>query len=146
MLVFSVFTVINMVNVTGRINARKILLSYLYQHCFFSNLIKKGIIITESLFIGNIFKTDSGKFDQAKDELISKFKEHISNPSAEEMKEFSDMFFDQRKDEDIDFDYLSKVAKDFIKYEPALIEKVNAHAVSFTYDEMDTIDQAIFLL
>ncbi len=62
------------------------------------------------------------------------------------MKEFSDMFFDQRKDEDIDFDYLSKVAKDFIKYEPALIEKVNAHAVSFTYDEMDTIDQAIFLL
>ncbi|MFA7717913.1 MAG: transcription antitermination factor NusB [Candidatus Absconditabacterales bacterium] len=135
-----------MVNVTGRINARKILLSYLYQHCFFYTLVKKDAIIDEILFVDYVFKTDNEKFDEAKKEFIKKIQEHLYIPTQEEIKDFADMFFDNRPDSDIDFDYLFKVALAFPKYKDELIAQVNTYATTFTFDQMDTIDQAIFIL
>ncbi|MEI8091394.1 MAG: transcription antitermination factor NusB [bacterium] len=133
-------------DIRARINARKICLAYLYQHCFFCHLEKNDKTITESLFASYIFLTDNEKYDVAKEALKEKFitYEYLSTP--EEIKEFAEIFYDARTPADIDYDYVLAITKDVKIYEAELIAQVNTYAVSFAYDEMDTIDQAIFLL
>lgn len=133
-------------NVKQRINARKIVLSYLYQHCFFVNLVLQDKVITESLFIDYIFKTDKGMYDREKNKLEEEIKKHLKLYTLEDFKEFIDCFFDERLAEDIDFDYISKVGIHFIKYIEEVLQKVNSYAVTFDYKQMDPLDQAIFLL
>lgn len=133
-------------NIRARINARKIVLSYLYQHCFFRNIEKKDLTITDALFADYIFKTDNEMYATAKDELKEKFSQHEYIQTQEELKDFIEMFFSNRSMEDIDFDYVKTVALAIAKYEEELKEQVNKLAVSFSYEEMDTMDQAIFLL
>lgn len=103
-------------------------------------------MITDALFADYIFKSDNEKYDVAKDILIEKFTQHEYLTTEEELQEFIDMFFDNRIAEDIDFDYVRSVALAMPQYEKTMIDEVNKHAVSFTYEEMDTMDQSIFLL
>jgi hypothetical protein len=133
-------------NIRARINARKIVLSYLYQHCFFVNLLKQDKILTESLFIDYIFKTDQGMYEEEKGKLKEQIKGNVVLYTPEDFKEFVDCFFDERLIEDIDFDYISKVGINFIKYMDEIEEKVNKYAISFEYIQMDPLDQAVFLL
>jgi transcription termination factor NusB len=133
-------------NIKQRINARKIVLSYLYQHCFFVNLLLQDKVLTESLFIDYIFKTDTGMYDKEKDKLKEQIEVHLKIYTLEDFKEFVDCFFDERKYEDIDFDYISKVGIQFTKYIEEILEKVNGYAQTFGYRQMDPLDQAIFLL
>ena len=133
-------------NIKARINARKIVLSYLYQHCFFVNLLLQDKVLTESLFIDYIFKTDTGMYDEEKEKLKEQIKTHLTIYTLEDFKEFVDCFFDERLTEDIDFDYISKVGIHFTKYIDEILQKVNSYAQTFEYRQMDPLDQAIFLL
>ncbi|MCX6824194.1 MAG: hypothetical protein NT085_03630 [candidate division SR1 bacterium] len=133
-------------NIRARINARKIVLSYLYQHCFFVNLLLQDKMLTESLFIDYIFKTDKGMYDEEKEKLKEQIRTHIVLYTVEDFKEFIDCFFDERAIEDIDFDYIAKVGINFTKYIDEIAEKVNTYAQTFQYIQMDPLDQAIFLL
>jgi len=133
-------------NIKARINARKIVLSYLYQHCFFVNLLLQDKVMTESLFIDYIFKTDEGMYEQEKEKLLEQIKTHLTIYTLEDFKEFVDCFFDERLTEDIDFDYISKVGIQFTKYIDEIPQKVNSYAQTFEYRQMDPLDQAIFLL
>jgi len=133
-------------NIKARINARKIVLSYLYQHCFFVNLLLQDKVMTESLFIDYIFKTDEGMYEQEKEKLLEQIKTHLTIYTLEDFKEFVDCFFDERLTEDIDFDYISKVGIQFTKYIDEILQKVNSYAQTFEYRQMDPLDQAIFLL
>ena len=133
-------------NIRARINARKIVLSYLYQHCFFVNLLHEDKMITESLFIDYIFKTDKGMYDEEKDKLKESIKTHLVIYTPEDFKAFVDCFFDERALDDIDFDYISKVGINFTKYIDEIQKKVNQYATTFEYAQMDPLDQAIFLL
>ena len=78
--------------------------------------------------------------------MITQLQEHDYLASAEECKAFVEKFFDDRTDEDVDYDYLIRIALALPTYEKELIQQVNTYATSFKYEEMDTIDQAIFLL
>jgi len=133
-------------NIKARINARKIVLSYLYQHCFFVNLLLQDKVLTDSLFIDYIFKTDAGMYDTEKEKLKEKIETYLKIYTLEDFKEFVDGFFDERKHEDIDFDYIAKVGIHFTKYIEEILEKVNSFAQTFEYRQMDPLDQAIFLL
>ncbi|MEI6671898.1 MAG: transcription antitermination factor NusB [bacterium] len=103
-------------------------------------------MLTESLFIDYIFKTDEGMYDEEKNKLKEQIETHIVLYTPEDFKEFVDCFFDERKIEDIDFDYISKVGINFTKYMADIQSKVNQYATSFEYAQMDPLDQAIFLL
>lgn len=133
-------------NIKARINARKIVLSYLYQHCFFVNLMHQDAMITESLFIDYTFKTDAGKYDKEKEKLIKQIRTHVINPTPETFKEFIDGFFNERAMEDIDFDYISQVGGQFTKYIEMIQKHVDAYTQTFGYVQMDLLDQVIFLL
>ena len=133
-------------NIKQRINARKIVLSYFYQHCFFCSVITKDKELSDVLFVDSVFQTNEEKFALAKQDLIQKLQVHEHLISEEECKLFVEKFFDNWTAEDVDFDYVFRVALALPKYEEELIRQVNGYTVSFTYEEMDTIDQAIFLL
>ena len=133
-------------NIKARINARKIVLSYLYQHCFFVNLLLQEKLLTDSLFMDYIFKTDAGMYDKEKEKLKDQIKNHLALYTLEDFKNFTDCFFDERPAEDIDFDYISKVGLTFQKYMEEVQQKVDTHAQTFTFTQMDPLDQAIFLL
>lgn len=133
-------------NIKQRINARKIVLSYLYQHCFFVNLLSEDKVLTDALFIDYIFKTDEGMYDKEKEKLKDQIRTHVDIYTLEDFKEFIDCFFDQRAAEDIDFDYISKVGISFTKYIDEIQQQVDAYATTFKFSQMDPLDQAIFLL
>ena len=133
-------------NIKQRIHARKIALSYLYQHCFFSNLLGQKSAVVEALFIDNIFQTQGEKFDKAKAEFEAKIKGFKDEDFKDHMLEFVHIFFDEWTEDDVDFDYLSKVVPAIEGYEKELENKVNTYASSFKYADMDTLDQALFLL
>lgn len=103
-------------------------------------------MLTESLFIDYIFKTDKWMYDKEKDKLKDDIKTHIVVYTLEDFKEFVDCFFDERKIEDIDFDYITNVGIGFTKYIDEIAEKVNKYAQTFQFIQMDPLDQAIFLL
>ncbi len=103
-------------------------------------------MLTESLFIDYIFQTDKGMYDKEKEKLKDQIKIHTQLYTLEDFKNFTDCFFDERATEDIDFDYISKVGLNFQKYIDEIQHQVDAHAQTFTFTQMDPLDQAIFLL
>ncbi len=103
-------------------------------------------MITESLFIDYIFKTDKGMYEDEKAKFIDKMNVYLKLYTPEDFKDFVDCFFDQWALEDIDFDYIAKVGCNFTKYMQEIEDKVNSYAQTFKYDQMDALDQAIFLL
>lgn len=134
-------------NIKARINARKVVLSYIYQHCFFDNLENQDNIAVESLFIDNIFKTDNSKFDDAKKDYLKNIEKYTDQTVSEEsLTEFVKMFFWEWIDEDIDFQYIFDIWQAFEKYMPELEKIVNKYIESFKYEDMDIMDRAIFIL
>ena len=103
-------------------------------------------MITESLFIDYIFKTDENMYDEEKEKLKKQIETHLVLYTIEDFKNFTDCFFDERAVEDIDFDYISKVGVNFTKYMDDIQQQVNRYANTFQYIQMDPLDQAIFLL
>ncbi|NCO98027.1 hypothetical protein GW864_02510, partial [bacterium] len=103
------------------------ILSYIYQYCFFNNLQSQDLVAVESLFIGNIFKTDNERFDTAKKDYLKDIKAYLKGPETEEdLLAFVDLFFNERDKEDIDFDYMAKIGLTFVKHIPEITDKVNA--------------------
>lgn len=103
-------------------------------------------MLTDSLFIDYIFKTDKEMYDKEKEKLKNQISDHLQLYTLEDFKNFTDCFFDERPADDIDFDYISKVGIHFTKYTQEIITKVDEYAETFRYAQMDPLDQAIFLL
>lgn len=133
-------------NIKQRINARKIVLSYLYQHCFFVNLLQQEQVLTESLFIDYIFKTDENMYQEEKQKLMEIIQTYAHQYTPEDFQDFIASFFDQREADDIDFDYVIRIGTARATHLIEIEKQVNTYAETFAYSKMDPIDQAIFLL
>ncbi len=136
----------SLMNIRARINARKVALSYIYQHCFFSNLLHQKSAIDEILFIDNIFQTQTEKFQKEKDHLLEKFSVYYTSTFEDHVEDFIETFFDERSKEDIDFDYLLKVVPAINNLEKEIEEQVNTYITTFSYNQMDVMDKSLFLL
>lgn len=135
-----------MVNVLHRINARKIVLSYFYEHSFFCKEWRWKKIVDEMLFMDNIFPTDKEIYEEAKEKFFKVADSYDKWDDDENLDYYINVLFSNWNKEDIDLDYVFKVGKNFSKYRDELIEKVNKYANSFTYDQMSFINQSLFLL
>ncbi len=129
-----------------RINARKVVLSYFYQRCFFHNLWKKDNTIDVVLWTDNIFSTQTEEFAQWKKEFMDKVKDELNISNDENLEYFVNIFFDKRPVDEIDMDYVFKVWKAFEKYLPEAIDQINKYTQSFSFEEMNTMNQTLFLL
>jgi transcription termination factor NusB len=133
--------------VWNRINARKIVLSYFYQRCFFINLEKQiNLISSDILFVENIFMSQWELFDKAKKELEQKIRSKMQIDEDEDLEYFINIFFNKRDVENIDMDYVFKVWSVFEKYYQKVVSQVNSHTQSFSFPEMNTMNQALFVL
>ena len=156
-----------MVDVHQRINARKLVLSYLYQYCFYSTfqtsldhvestddgekeLSSKFLWETHDSFFTEEFLADVQKlYDRSSEEwkqLKNWVQQILSDQGEDDMPYYLKNFFDKWDEKDVDVDYVLKMMWSFEKYLDSTKEMVNQYAESFQFNEMDIIDQAIFLL
>ena len=153
-------------DIKKRINARKIVLSYFYQHCFFSLLSKKGIgwddVKPIQVSVPEELDRSSKFFDQEFLEAVEKKKQtyihrdEIIQAKINEYAEHYDIdedfsyilknFFDQWSADEVDVDYVLQIGNALPRYEKELIEKVERHTKSFWYEQMDPIDEVLLLL
>ena len=153
-------------DIKKRINARKIVLSYFYQHCFFSLLSKKGIVWDDvkpiQVSVPEELDRSSKFFDQEFLEAVEKKKQtyihrdEIIQAKINEYAEHYDIdedfsyilknFFDQWSADEVDVDYVLQIGNALPRYEKELIEKVERHTKSFWYEQMDPIDEVLLLL
>jgi N utilization substance protein B len=153
-------------DIKKRINARKIVLSYFYQHCFFSLLSKRWVSWNE-IAVNENFELENWEnkwkfFDDEFLKAVEKKKQEILHRD-EILQEKIDTyakdyniewdfwyilknFFDQWSASEVDVDYVLQVGIWLSKYEDELIDKVNHHTKSFWYEQMDPIDETLLLL
>ena len=132
--------------VWNRINARKVVLSYFYQRCFFHNLWKQDKFISDILSVENIFQSNTEEFEKNKDIIKQKIQDQLWIPNDENFEYFVNIFFDKRDIEEIDMDYVMKVWWAYEQYLQEAIDCINKHTQSFTFQEMNTMNQALFIL
>jgi len=132
-------------NVLHRIHARKIVLWYIYQYLFFGKLTENDPALKDVLALDNIFPLED-EYDDQKLVLIDMIKKYSASDAKDELSYHMSTFFDQWKESEIDMDYVFKVWSKVIEIEKELHEKVDSYTTSFKYKQMDTIDQALFLL
>ena len=132
--------------VWNRINARKVVLNYFYQRCFFHNLWKQDKFISDILSVENIFQSNTEEFEKNKDIIKQKIQDQLWIPNDENFEYFVNIFFDKRDIEEIDMDYVMKVWWAYEQYLQEAIDCINKHTQSFTFQEMNTMNQALFIL
>lgn len=175
-------------NISQRINARKVLLSCLYE-IFFADKIfqiyekieeeeqkqqndesEKGEItisgdwgVFEKKIEEEIQFKDSWKLSKEEyGNILSRIKEKKSE-SIQEILDYqlevaydawkvkkteliANYTFEEWKEKEIDREYLKTMLEKVPQYREIVQEKVNQYVTSFTYEEMDLMDQVIFLL
>ena len=159
-----------MVDVHQRINARKFVLSYLYQYCFYDTFqtslehvewsdwdqhVNQSPFLSmaewnhDSFFTAEFLEDVQKLYDKSTEEgkqLKECVKQILAEQGEEDMPYYLKNFFDKRDEKDVDVDYVLKMMWNFEKYVNGTKEMVNQYADSFHYEEMDIVDQAIFLL
>jgi transcription termination factor NusB len=88
-------------------------------------------------------------YDKSKEEwkqLKECVQQILSEQWEDDMPYYLKNFFDKWDEKDIDVDYVLKMMWSFEKYVEPTKKMVNKYAESFHYEEMDIVDQAIFLL
>ena len=129
-----------------RINARKVVLSYFYQRCFFHNLWKQDKFISDILSVENIFQSNTEEFEKNKEIIKQRIQDQLWVSNDENFEYFVKIFFDKRDVEEIDMDYVMKVWWAYEKYLQEAIDSINKHTQSFTFQEMNTMNQSLFIL
>ena len=132
--------------VWNRINARKIVLSYFYRRSFFHNLPKQDRVISEVLSVGNIFQSNIDEFEKNKIILKDKLDKCLDVPWDENLDYFVNVFFDQWNIDEIDIDYVMAVWRSYEKYYQEAIDEINKYTESFSFQEMNNMNQALFIL
>lgn len=152
-------------DIKKRINARKIVLSYFYQHCFFSSLKEKPLTDGIALPAFSEYETPEKKSDFLDADFLKTIAEkkqadaqrdEVVQAKINTYAEYTDIadefpyilkaFFDQRPDEEVEAEYVLQVGNALPRYKKELTEKVNQHTTSFGYEKMDLIDQVLLLL
>lgn len=131
--------------VLQRINARKIVLWFYYQYLFFDKIKSDDSMMKDVLSMENVFPTQEEYVGESSSfaDLLLTYKNHDSD---DELAYAIKNFFDKRKEEDIDMNYLFEMGKNIAKYQDEVAIMVDKYTTSFGYEKMDTIDQAIFLM
>lgn len=135
-----------MSTIKGKINARKILVSYFYDKLFYELLEKNTKTLDETVEIEKNLKIIEET--ESKNELLKKIKQLKEQDTKEYLQEIIDNFFEKYKEKEnqIDYNFLFKVAELFETYKDIASKEVSKQANSFKFEEMDLVDQAIFIL
>ncbi len=135
-----------MSTIKGRINARRILVSYFYDKLFYQLLEKNTKTLNDTVEIEKNLKIIEE--ETARNELVQKIKELEKQDPKQYIQEIIDNFFEKYKEKDnqIDYNFLFKIGELFDTYKEITSQEVTKKTNSFVFEEMDLVDQAIFIL
>ena len=131
-------------DISHRIHARKVVLSYFYQRYFFLLVAHDDELIKGSLALAHTFP-DHEDFNEQHDLLVALLTDYNHENPDDVLDYLADYVFDKWKDQ-IDMAYVVKMMPSFDLYHAAVAELVNTHAATFSFSKMDTIDKALFVL
>lgn len=130
-----------------RIHARKVILAYLYRHSFTKSLVEDHQLILEQIIELSQWIEQSKKSRQ---ESVAALQESIQETTQWDMVDKVDYLirncFDNRWYEEIDVEFVLAIIAEYPKFKKDVAERVNKYATSFSFEQMDMIDQSIFLL
>lgn len=133
-------------NIKSRINARKIVLTYLYEKFFVEQFAEKQNLLEEIFKVEkdvNFVQTDDAEKQQTKDLLKGYYTIDNWQDDIEYLTEF---LFKKEKEEWIDFDYIKNIVSNYSRYEDLVEQKVDEFTSTFRYFEMDLIDRILFVI
>lgn len=102
-------------------------------------------ILKDVLALWNVFPSED-EYVIEKTILIDMLKKCNELDPKDELLYHIDCFFDQWKESEIDMNYVFKIGAKVLDIEEELHQKVDSYTTSFKYKQMDTIDQALFLM
>ncbi len=130
-----------------RIHARKVILAYLYRHNF-----TKSLIEDHESILGQIVEL-SQSIEQSKKsrqelllDLQESIKESIDGDMMEKVDYLVNHCFDNRWYGEIDIEFVFAIISEHERCKKDVAERVNKYATSFSFEQMDMIDQSIFVL
>jgi hypothetical protein len=134
-------------NIKARIVARKVIFCYFFEQYFVALSGEKSALVEE------IDKIAHHMHDADTEErnLASILNQNYYAESDEEVAYLIKRFFEyqggeENKEVTPDREYIKKMAPCFWKYESIVRNLVNAHTVTFSFDQMDVLDRVIFVL
>ena len=130
--------------ISHRIHARKVVLSYFYQRCFFLYLQKNKTIAQEMLAFDYVFP-DHKDFDNKIQHFMGEIEQISHTESDEDIQYIIQNCFD-KWDKEIDMDYVMQIIPKFDEVYTEVAKLVDTHTTTFSFDKMDLIDQALFVL
>ncbi len=133
-------------NIMARINARKIVLSYFYQRNFFLYAFQAENVISDIFFANDIYASDQEVYTQEKTAFMHQITQYLEQDIHEVFRYIMKYFFDQRKEENIDMDYIFTVGTKLEQYREEITKMVNTYTDSFSYGKMSLMNQALFAL
>ena|GEM_PF-1168882 len=131
-------------DISHRIHARKVVLSYFYQRYFFLLSAEDDTLIKESLALAHTFP-DHEDFHEQHDLLVGLLYDYNHENPDDVLNYLADYMFDKWKGQ-IDMEYTVKMMAAFDLYHAPVAELVDTHATTFSFAQMDTIDKALFVL
>ncbi len=134
-------------HIKQRIHARKLVLAYFYRHWFLFSIEKNN---KAAIVEVNKVAEDVEREDQSVDDLftqIQTFANRIKDMDpVEKAKYLADYCFDNRWWDNIDMEYAFALITEYDNFKDKVEEHVNKYTTSFAFDQMDLIDQSVFIL
>ena len=131
--------------VEAKIWARKVALVFFYQRLSLERFSQKPEALQDVIALDHRF-LQSEKWDEQQQELAGKLWELHQVDLWDHIEYILEQFFSKISLEDINTDYLKLLADKYDTYAPKITELVDQYTTSFSYEQMDMMHQAIFLL
>lgn len=131
--------------VSHRINARKVVVTYYYLRCFVQYTMNKDSILRDVVSIDGIYDPRES-YDVQLHKIQEDIKHHYDRSEERRIDYILQQYFSKIPKEQIDYAYIREMVAAYEQYEPQVASLVDAHTTSFTYDQMDVADRAIFIL
>lgn len=133
-------------NIKSRINARKIVLTYLYEKFFVEQFAEKQNLLEEIFRIEkdvNFIQTNDIEKQQTKN-LLKDY--YIIGNRQQDIEYLTEFLFKKEKIEWIDFDYIKSIISNYSLYKNLVEQKVDEFTSTFKFFEMDIIDRILFII
>ena len=129
-------------DIKARIAARKVLLVYFYEQYFFVEAGKKKTMLDR---IEKINKVVSNASEEDHVDLTQMMQDEYYADVDREILYIINHHFPHKR-ERMDYEYIKAIWWKFSEYKDVVRKKVNEHALTFKYDDMDIMDRVIFIL
>jgi len=118
----------------------------MYWHGFLFSLRENDIVIDQIVNLWNALSHASKDEKSQKEDLVNQFAAIVDEDPMDKVTYLIDNCFENWGREQIDMEYVFTIIDAYDQYKDVVASKVNFYTTTFTFDQMDMIDQSVFIL